>query len=106
MSTDNDKDPTEVARVLAAWLDATEAPSSDERYVADSNGNSYRLPPLGSSARQRLDFANANLVPGNRRSEPSLTEEELGMSFSALAKLPAQRRLQIANAALAKRNIG
>lgn len=77
-----------------------------ECYFADAQGNSWRLPPAGLTARQRLDWANERATATCRVQEPPLSEEELGMSFAALSKLSAQRRLEIANAALARRSGG
>jgi len=71
-------------------------------FVADKDGNCTRMPPPGLSAKQRLQWANEHQTL-RRRSAPPVTEAEIGMSFAALSKLEPRRRLDVINAALAKR---
>jgi hypothetical protein len=101
MSTD--KNPEEVARELAAWLDATEALEYEDRYVADAKGNCRRLLPPNASARQKLDWANMHESPVRRRAEEPVTLSEIEMSPEQFAKLTPARKLALANEAFARR---
>jgi hypothetical protein len=74
----------------------------DGYYVADRDGNCTRMPPPGLSASQRLRWANERCTPTRKR-PPQVTEAEIGMSFVALRKLDPRRRLEIINAAFARR---
>lgn len=71
-------------------------------YVADKDGNCRRMPPPGLSASQRLRWANEHCAP-QRATNSKLSEEELGMTYAAAAKLSPRQRLALANSALARR---
>jgi hypothetical protein len=89
---------------LAAWADASDELSKGEAYFADGKGHSHKLPPPGLSAEARLAWANAHahLTPRRAAAAP-VSLEEAGMSEEEFAKLPASKKLALANETMARR---
>lgn len=57
----------------------------------------------GMTPQQKLAWANANAAPTRRVSEQPVTLEEIGVSPAELARMKPEKRLLLANAALAAR---
>lgn len=78
------------------------------RYAGDAKGNSWRLPPPGLSAEQRLAFAN-QYAPRGRVPERPVTPDEIaeaiGKSPAEVARMKPEKKLSLANLAMeARRN--
>ena len=77
--------------------------SKPEVSYVDADGVARETDLSKLSAMQRLQIANRQSLTA-RNAEPALTDEERGMSPAEFEKLPAQRRLEIANAAYFRRH--
>lgn len=97
------KDCEKSTRRASEADDPSGSSAENERYVADARGYSYRLPPPGLSALERLAWANAHLTPAGMRAQVPVKPDELGVSPAEFAKLGAERKLALVNAALARR---
>lgn len=91
------------SRELQQWYRDTYG--TDDGSAAHDEPVAVRVrPPAGvTTAKQKLEWANANSVVIGRTAEPPVTLEEIGMSPADFARLSARQRLELTNETMVRR---